>query len=460
MDEAVSPPTTPAAQPRFDWRFVAVLVVAGALLVLFRLHAFGVPLETDECNYAYIGERLLHGDRLYVDVWDHQPPGVFVLFAGVIGVFGDAPVVFRLMATAFSLASFVLIVLIANRYGGRRAALIAGLLFALVSSDPGTAGEGCNREIYMNTLLLAAWWLASGPKVGSRFRLFAAGGMLGLASALKTIIAVHWVFLAVWIAWAAWREHRRAWPAVRALLILGMGPALLWISIGAYFGLTSRWSEFTDATFAFNLSYAKSDAPFAARFLQFFAPPRHPFTFDSALPLWIAGILAVGVHAVLAIIDRHRDRAGPLLAYVLASYVAVCLPAHFWPHYYYLMIPPLALLIGSAIEDLGALRWRAARPSAVVVAGLVVLAVGLTEWAWYLGQPPFGITVARYNSRDFWGRAIGEKVRAVTDPDDYVFVYGNDAEIYYYAQRRCASRFTMISGLAEGSRGADSAAPC
>ena len=56
------------------------LAMAGAILLAFRLHAFDLPLETDECNYIYIGSRLLAGDRLYVDVWDHQPFGVFVLF--------------------------------------------------------------------------------------------------------------------------------------------------------------------------------------------------------------------------------------------------------------------------------------------------------------------------------------------------------------------------------------------
>src|SRR3972149_2212575 len=80
------------------------LGAAMAILVVFRLHAFDLPLETDECNYAYIGGRLLDGDRLYVDVWDHQPFGVFALFAGVIAVFGDAPHVFRIVALVFSAA--------------------------------------------------------------------------------------------------------------------------------------------------------------------------------------------------------------------------------------------------------------------------------------------------------------------------------------------------------------------
>jgi hypothetical protein len=84
-------------------RTYGVVLVAAGVLIAMRWHAFGLPLETDECNYAYIAQRLLAGDRLYVDVWDHQPFGVFAMLAGVIAVCGDAPIVFRLLAVGFSL---------------------------------------------------------------------------------------------------------------------------------------------------------------------------------------------------------------------------------------------------------------------------------------------------------------------------------------------------------------------
>jgi hypothetical protein len=83
------------------------------------------------------------------------------------------------------------------------------------------------------------------------------------------------------------------------------------------------------------------------------------------------------------------------------------------------------------------------------------LSLFVTEYRNYLSQPPFGITVKRYNSRDFWGRAQGLNVRRVTDPGDEVFVFGNDAEVYYYSGRRCASRFTMITGVQTGYAGVD-----
>ncbi|MGD2111204.1 MAG: hypothetical protein PVI86_17645, partial [Phycisphaerae bacterium] len=166
---ADAPPTTSSGA---EW---AALLFAGVLLVAFRMHAFDLPLETDECNYAYIGARLLEGDRLYVDVWDHQPFGVFALFAGVIALFGDAPIVFRCMATAFSLASLGLVFGMLRSVAGSGPAVLGALIFAIASSDPGTAGEGCNREIYMNTLILAAWYFALRPGPPKWWAIFAAG---------------------------------------------------------------------------------------------------------------------------------------------------------------------------------------------------------------------------------------------------------------------------------------------
>ncbi|MBU0719558.1 MAG: glycosyltransferase family 39 protein, partial [Planctomycetes bacterium] len=336
------------------WVQWVCLAIAAVILVAFRMHAFDLPLETDECNYAYIGGRLLAGDRLYVDVWDHQPPGVFALFAGAIALFGDAPEVFRWMAVAFSLASLGLVYGIALRCGGRGAAVLAALLFALASSDPGTAGEGCNREIYMNTLVLAAWYLALRSGGSSGWAVFGSGLALGLGSALKTILAVHWGFLALWIGWWAWTragDRNRAAAVARSLVLFGAGPAIVWMAVFGYFAATSRLAESIEAILLFNLSYSEGTEGFFARFARFFAPVRHPFIFDSALPLWLGAAAALLWLVADAVMSRSAQVVG-ILGLVLAGFVATCLPAQFWPHYYYLLIPPMAVAVAVGVARL------------------------------------------------------------------------------------------------------------
>ena len=432
-------------------------------LILMRLHAFGLPLEPDEGNYAYIGGRLLLGDRLYVDVWDHQPPGVFVLFAAVSAVFGDEPLVFRSLAVVFSLATLGFITAILHRHCGPGAAVSGAILFALVSSDPATAGEGCNREIYMGTLIVAAWWCVMRAGGTSARSVLAGGLLLGLASALKTIVAIHWLGLALWLAVRTWRQSGSEAPlrrTVRSILLFGAGPALIWLGTLGYFSATGRDGEFIDAVFRVNLSYSASDEPFCSRFVHFFKPHGHRFPFFSAWPLWLGGIGAVLLLMVTAV-RPWGATAACVLVLLAASYLAVCLPARFWPHYYYLLIPNLVIAVSMALGEVVTwLRHAAGSGSPLLARAALGLYAVLpllllhSQTRYYLTQPPFGITVWKYNSRDFWCQAMGAKVAEITEPGDEIFVFSNDASIYYYSQRRCASRYTMITALREGYAGA------
>lgn len=465
---------------RMAWT-VGVLLATSVVLVLARLHALALPLETDEANYAYIAGRLLAGDQLYVDVWDHQPPGVFILFAATIALFGDAPETFRWVATGFSLASLITIFLLIRHAVADRWAAFAALIFALVSSDPGTAGEGCNREIYMNTFILIGWYAAL--RAGDRNRsmstpwwLLASGTAFAAASLLKTIVAIHWLAAAGWLGWCSREESqpvpRRFARGMFTLLMFSIPPAVIWLGTFGYFAAADRLADVSDAIFGFNLSYSKVGDGFWSRFLVFFTPGAkpylQPFIFDSAAPLWIAALTAIPALGFSLFKERDNHaaparRASAILALfmLLAAYLATCLPAQFWPHYYYLMLPPAIVVTVLALERVcTAVRspgWRSGVAATAVTAMFV--AILHAEYRHYYSQPLFGITVGRYNGRDFWGRAHGENVRRVTQPDDEIFVYGADAAIYYYAQRKCASRFTMLTGLRSGYTGHEQRRP-
>jgi hypothetical protein len=361
-----------------------------------------------------------------------------------------------------SLVSLGCVLAILRRICCVRAALVGGLLFAIVSIDPGTGGEGCNREIYMNAMILGAWALALSDRRRSA-ALVVAGFLLGVASTFKTVVAVHWVLLAVYLVLQR-RDDEHIGSVVeraKAVALLAIGPLVVWGAAFVYFSATARFHEFVDAVFLFNLGYAESGEPFWMRFPRFFAPIRHRFIFESALPLWImAGLAAIGVG--LSAVRRPWSSPRFVMMTVLSGFLATCLPGRFWPHYYYLLIPTCVITVAYAAE---AVSVSLTAPLGTVRGGkgwlgwgivlLPALLAGVTETRHYLLQSEFGKTVKRYNSRDFWGRAQGRNITSVTDPGDRIFVFGNDASIYYYAKRRCASRYTMITGLSEGMRGAE-----
>ncbi len=435
-----------------------ILIVAGILLTVIRSHASELPLETDECNYAYIGARLLEGQQLYTDVWDHQPPGIFMLFAAAMGLFGDSVLVFRCMGVAASLLSMVLVFSIVRRTAGLYGGYVAAFLFALLSADPGTAGEGCNREVFMNPMALAGVWLLVRQRRPALVLVALAGLCLGLGSLIKTVMAAQWLVLAVWLVVMIGQNaqtDRRLRTMVGSLLAFAAGPLVVWLSTWLYFSVTGRGTDFHEAVFAFNLGYSDTAPSYLQRFIDFFSRPVHRHVFDGTGSLWIAAGAAA---LALPFIPRSGKSSTPWIpvVYLLGSYWAVCLPGQFWPHYYYLMLPALIVVFASAVGALSSVarqrdHGRLCHWVAHVVTAAVFFSLLLAQTQEYFLVPSVQITEKRYKTRDVWAKAQAENVAKVTDPGDTVFVYGQDVGVYYYSKRRCASRYTMVGGLRKGA---------
>jgi hypothetical protein len=163
--------------------------------------------------------------------------------------------------------------------------------------------------------------------------------------------------------------------------------------------------------------------------------------------LWLAG--AAGT--ILLPWRSDRRFAFGAAAYALGSFLAVCLPGWFWRHYYLLLLP--SLVIGAAtimerIEDHPAASRRA---GACVYASVIFAATLALQVVFYVSRAPTSLSGPRYSARMAWARDQGRRVGAVTDPGDTVCVWGMDVGIYYYSQRRSASRYTLSAPLRQDS---------
>src|SRR5712692_2599876 len=73
---------SPSNSSRLWLAFALLFVVVRALANL------SYPLGNDQATYAVIGQGLLHGAKLYRDLWDMKPPGIFWTYAGIVKLFG------------------------------------------------------------------------------------------------------------------------------------------------------------------------------------------------------------------------------------------------------------------------------------------------------------------------------------------------------------------------------------
>src|SRR5213082_1586705 len=111
-----------------------LLALVGALLIV-RLPSLVQPMGPDQGLYAYVGERIRHGELAYRDAWDQKPPGIHYVYAGLRSLSSR-----DLVVPAADLVAAALWVL-GTRLGGPVAGGVSAVIFLLLS-DPSFARQG------------------------------------------------------------------------------------------------------------------------------------------------------------------------------------------------------------------------------------------------------------------------------------------------------------------------------
>jgi len=162
-------------------------ILISTAFVVLRIPSFFEPTwYSDAGAYSDIGRALNHGARLYVDVWDNKPPGIYWLSALLAGRLAVA-IAMPLATSVASAAAAVCVLGIGTRVGGAGVGRIAGLSFVVVASLPLLDGDLFNAELFGAALVAAA--IAMVLRSPRPRWLIVAGALAGLALLFKGVFA-------------------------------------------------------------------------------------------------------------------------------------------------------------------------------------------------------------------------------------------------------------------------------
>ncbi|GAA3272533.1 hypothetical protein GCM10020258_48790 [Sphingomonas yabuuchiae] len=213
-------------------RPIGAALVLLAFAVLTRIRDFGNPVaHVDEQYYLLVGDRILHGARLYIDLWDRKPPGLFLLFSGFRLLPGDGFLAYQLIGTLCTAATGWLIWLAVRRMGlGFPAGLAAGAAYILWL--PLLSGGSGQSPVFYNLAMTAAAVLTLElPRLAERRAVGAivisgavACLLAGIAIQIKYTPLVEGAFFGLAHLWYLWRA--------RANVVVVMSAALAWMLLG------------------------------------------------------------------------------------------------------------------------------------------------------------------------------------------------------------------------------------
>jgi hypothetical protein len=395
----------------------AGLAVAALLVLLPNAPVNRVPSE-DEGVFLHVARTIAEGGMPYRDVWDHKPPGVYLLDllvgANVWGVFFLQLVT---VATAAWLSYRAL-----DRGGLGQYGALFGTIAWLVAVPRLLLEDGLQTnfpELYALPLQFAAFGLFAEDEArhAPTWRTVALGGLAAAAALLKPTLIGVWVAVAFVLLFTSASTGR--WPDFfrRARYIAGpavvlAGVVAVWLAIGGAFG------DAVDQVLRYNAMYSGFATPFGRA---------------EAIALGLRLTLPSGL-ALLGLAGWVAAVSGPRPPIVLLAAVALPIELLFAStgrayHYYFLpWLPAMAVLAGYLCWKL-LLRFGP-RFSVVVLVACVSMAV----------VPALLVGRLIAVRDDGAAKEAATYIDSVTTRSDAVLIWGSRAEVLVLADRRSPTR--------------------
>ena len=417
-------PVGPASPGSDFWTVMpprALLALCVLLTILARIHLLDAPLERDEGEYAYMGQLMLQGIPPYAVAANMKFPGVSIVYALVMAVFGQSISAVHIGLLLVNVATITLLYLLARHFYPAAPSLVVAAAYAVLSSGWSVMGMWAHATHFVvlaavaGTLLLLQW-----KHSVHRPTLINSGLFFGLAILIKQ----HGMFFAAFAIGYLLSLRR---PKDAALLAAAVAaPFALLCAALAHAGV---FDKFWFWTFQYARQYATA-TPLSAGIKVLVDSIRY-----ITLANWILWLLAAAGLFLLG-----REKGYFLLLFLAVSFLAVCPGFYFRDHYFILLLPAVALAIGAV-----------AKPGWPLWAVTACVLFSIFEQREFLFQSnPVMATAAIYGANPFPEAVeFGNFLRANSQAADKIAVLGSEPEILFYAGRQSATPYIYTYPLME-----------
>jgi 4-amino-4-deoxy-L-arabinose transferase-like glycosyltransferase len=410
MSASIALPSSVSPSRRRLLLVAALVLWIAALRWPFFLYE---PLNFDEGLYLTVAQRMLHGARLYTDVWDNKPVGVFVIYSAIIELLGVSRFAVNLASALAVLASALLTFSIAVEIAGSRAAgVVAGFVLPAYMLDIG--GDGANADQFimvgqaLSMLLLIRRCRAPFAPSGFTWAGFVGVGFIfgllqGVLLQIKFLTIGETGVVGLTLALFVWQDTRSIAALVRLLVAFLVGYLICTAIVFAWFAATGGIGDMVFSNFVSSRLYVSSpfglNAPLQSlvlivRRLSFFAV-------SIVFALWFLWrLLRAWPHAASGIAPRAVLL---VLAWAAGAFLDATSTGYFHYQYFLTLAVPLTLL-----GSLGALdaAGHATTRAGVAATGAILLLVAYPLAMYVKKTPVIALSPDSYLSEHVAAQAV------------------------------------------------------
>jgi hypothetical protein len=475
------------------WIFLIIIIL---FIVFVRVRFLEVPLERDEGEYAYMGQLLLEGVPPYSAAYNMKFPGVYLMYALIMAVFGQTVQGIHLGLLAVNCLTVLFIFFLCKILVNDFAALIASGAYAILSLSPSIPGSAAHATHFVALAAVSgSLFLLSAVKKNKPHLFFLSGTMFGLALLMKQPEIFFAAFGVTYVLSRFFsfpparflkespsnRAHRKRMKIDRlisvetpssslnaspiniggilhkgfsrenvlSLMILIMASllplliAVIWLYTAGVFDKFWFW------TVKYATKYG-AQVPLSEAF-EYFKLGLGSVV-DGFWFLWIVS----GIGLLVTIFHRSlKDSRLFIILFFIFSFLSICPGFYFREHYFITLLPAISILIGIFFNYLNATVTAFFKEPRLqflpigIFAAMILVGV-IDQKDYFLHDDPVTVSKKIYGNNPFLESVdIARFIAARSSPTDKIAVFGSEPQIYFYAKRRSATGYIYSYALME-----------
>jgi len=408
------------------------LLVILVICFVLRIPSFFEPYYYgDEMIYLTLGQGIKQGVPLYTGLHDNKPPLIYLVAAMAGNIFW-----FKVILAFWSLVTIVAFWYLVQKLSPKNTKVtnVSTIVFAIATTLPLIEGNIANAELFFIGTSLLALNLLFVKKVTTK-RIFFAGFLFGISTLFK-VPAFFDIFSIVFL-WLFFAKFSKSglFSLVKNLLVLFVGFVTPIATTLIWYGFMGGIKEYFTAAFLQNIGYLSSWNSQSAT--------RTPFLVKNK-GLVIRGVVTALITLFLFIKRNKLSKEFVFVClWLVFSLFATTLSERPYPHYLLQSISPAAVLAGMLIAEHSILQVY----SIVPLTFFFFVPFYFKFWTYPVFsyyQRFFNFTSGNTTKEQYFetfrgsinrNYEIAKMIKSMTNPNERVFVWGDDASIYALSKR-------------------------
>ncbi|MCL6267488.1 ArnT family glycosyltransferase [Flagellimonas myxillae] len=316
---------------KLNWRSVFWFLFFIALFVRFPFF-FRDYVDRDESTFIIMAQSWVDGYLPYTKLWDLKPPITFLVFAGIISVFGKSFLAIRLIGTLMVVLTSLFAYGIASRITSRKVAFWCAVFCVFFQSLFGSLQGVMSEHICTLFFVIAVYLLLSKDKW---WWYMIIGLLLGLSVMSKLNMAYPLFTLGLFLFWKA-LVGGKFWSDIRNLVLMAIGFILLVFLTAFPYHLQGELQVWWESIFEAPLAYSQSKF----------------HSIGKALPLVLVVTVLIALGSVKKLIDISSKEIQILIVVIVGVLASFLQTGKVNGHYLIQLYPFVLILVGIAISKL------------------------------------------------------------------------------------------------------------